>query len=98
MFDVALGVDTPVLVDRQCVMTAQPAIRCMEEVAAAAAVDCNPSFTRYNAVTRLQGLWGLLEASRETDADHTDRSLRLFGINSLSRMYSNMKKHFFLTG
>jgi hypothetical protein len=94
---VALGVDTPVVVDRQYVMTALPAIRCLEEVAAAASSDCNPSFARYNLVTRLDGLWGLLEAGREIDADTVDRSIRLFGIHSLSRIYVNVKKHFLLT-
>ena len=83
--------------DRQYVMTATAAIRCIEEEAAASATDCNPSFSRYNAVIRLEGLWNLLEASREKDVDHVDRSFQLLGINSLSRMYSNMKTHFFLT-
>jgi hypothetical protein len=98
VFDVAMGVDTPVLVDRQCVMSAQPALRCMEEVAAAAAsAECNPSFTRHDCVTRLQALWRLLEARQEVDGDKATRHVPIFGLNSLTKMYANMKKHFFLT-
>jgi hypothetical protein len=95
--DVALGVDVPVLVDRQYVMSAQPAIRCIEEVAASAVTDCNASFSRYNTVVRLQGMWSLLEARREKDSDSANRSVSLLGVQSLSKMYSNMKTHFSLT-
>ena len=92
-----MGVDVPVLVDRHYTMSAQPAIRCIEEVAANAISGCDSTFTRYNAVVRLQGLWSLLEARRESDALMAVRDSSMVGIQYLSRVYSNVKKHFLLT-
>ena len=91
-----MGVDTPVLVDRHFVMSACPAIRCMEEIAASSLQDCNPSFQRYNAVKRVEGMWHLLEATMESESTTTKRKFSLRGLNSMSKLYSNMKKHFYL--
>mmetsp|Transcript_987 Transcript_987/g.2130 ORF Transcript_987/g.2130 Transcript_987/m.2130 type:complete len:406 (-) Transcript_987:77-1294(-) len=95
-FEVAMGVDVPVLVDRQYVMSAQPAIRCIEEVAANAVSGCDSSFIRYNTVVRLLGLWSLLEARRDTDTLANARISSTMGIQYLSRVYANVKKHFLL--
>ena len=60
-------------------------------------MDCNASFSRYNTVVRLQGMWSLLEARREKGSDSANRSFSLLGVQSLSKMYSNVKIHFSLT-
>jgi hypothetical protein len=81
-------------------MSAVPALRCIEELEAASqspdTIESTP-LPRSDLLTRLRGLWSALEAKGEVDAHQIKNRFHLFGINSITLLYTNLKKHICLT-